>query len=200
MSSDDRKEHPEKERYSATPLIDLLLKVSPYIPQRRINKWIRKLREEDLEYVIDLMRLSDTSLSVNRGKFSVGLYDLLRRVHLMPIMEVHVVPQPKNHQVCIRERYGGCYVDRGGTFMSNHVFVKVGDRLGLEDPQQMICYKWNNDAGWRFHEVQNTDQGYYMIMSDGNEDRTTMDQLKWKMGLGQGVQEPIRVEIMSWNC
>ena len=196
--NDQNDEITEMSDYCLTSLVDVIRKISPYIPQSRVTKWRDILSREDLDYLIDLMTMPDSALI--SGRFTCGLYGHLTRIRSTPMIEVQITSNDQNSPP-IRERmkYEGCYVDRRETLHRRRVLVKVNDQNGLKDLMQLICYQYA-DNKWKFYCVSNSQHGHYHITSIESAG-TDFERLTWAYydEQAENKSSSISLRIRAWN-
>eukprot|EP01084_Bolivina_argentea_P169896 294453_1 len=75
-----------------TLLSNVIAKRWPYTPQSRLKKWASKLGIEDLDYLIDLIRIPQQALTTQNHKFTTNLYGTLLDIKLnLSILEIQIL-------------------------------------------------------------------------------------------------------------
>ena len=180
-----------------TSLIDVICKLSPYIPKNRISKWRAHLNQEDLDYLIDLMVIEDKAVTLPR--FSTRLYGELLRIRILPLVQMKIESKDEDHekgQIQVRRAYEGTYIDIGDKVNGKRAFIQVSGRGGIKDLQQKIIYS-GNDNKWRIYVVSDSNKGHYMLHSNETTD-THIDQATWFYH-DSNKCVPIELKIRTWN-
>ena len=194
MSEQKKGDNEPIQQCPKTPLIDVIRRLSPYMPESRFSKWRTRLAEEDLDYLTDLMIIPKSAFSASR--FSMRLYGELLRITELQMIQMIITDDPKNHQISVRKGYEGTYIDIGDRMNDQTVFIKVNGGKGMNDLNQKIIY-CHSDGLWRFYCVSNSNNGHYMIKS--NETVSThFDKMTWVLGNGS-KDVPMKIKIKAWN-
>eukprot|EP01084_Bolivina_argentea_P301560 520286_1 len=197
MSTESKETDNSSKVYVTTSLIDVICKLSSYIPKCRISKWSTNLAKEDLDYLIDLLIIPHNALGLSR--FSTRLYGELLRIRQLPIIQMKIISTESDikDEITSRKAWEGSYIDIGDKLNNERVFIHVSGDGGIKDLNQRILYN-GIDNRWRFYVVSNSQKGYYMMISNESKE-THFEQLTW-IYVGKAQKEvSITLYIKQWN-
>eukprot|EP01084_Bolivina_argentea_P282784 484141_1 len=187
-----------------TRVIDVIQMMNKwkYIPKDRFVKWSNKIKQEDLEYLQDLMGLNMATFDRTRSRFSVKLYDVLRQIK-SSISMIRVQFITSSNEINGGLPYKdleGYYVDSGYRQNGQQAYVKVPQTM---NKKQRIIYATVKNPRWGFHSIDGAENQWAWIKSVENaQENKVTNKLNWIYYNSQeNVKkfEPIKLYIKALN-
>eukprot|EP01083_Nonionella_stella_P114114 337037_1 len=208
----EKKEETVKKKPPALPppilLIDALKrKYRMSFTKERTMRWAQKLKEQDIEYIHDLLSISASALRAHSERYTTGLFGLLTafKEHCT-VFEIRI--KSKIEGTLPVNFIEGYYIDCSDIVNGQRLFVNVrGIRSNVDEQNQFVIYATKSKR-WAIHRARYIPNDYAWIQcsDESTDDLKTMMMMstQWryyrtKMDNRPAAFEPIDLDIKYWN-
>ena len=162
-------------------------------------KWKKVLASQDLDYLIDLLRIPEKALINHNSRYTTTLYGTLLDIKSnLSIVQIQIVS--KTEGTIPLSNIEGYYIDCDDMMNNQKIFVHVAGG-GIKDNGQYVLYSMQNQTHWALHNMGGANQNHAWIRSnEGAQNHSNFTRMTWVYwNSSKKTMQHVALKIHAYN-